>query len=398
MSKEHQEEHFTEFQGHTLLKHGVLDRYVKAWIQILKGLHEKLWIVDGFAGRGKDDAGNPGSPLLLARSAAQLREEGADVRLFAVEVRRDNYDALTKNLAEFDIDRGGPFPIAYLRHGLLVDHMGEAFRLIGEAPAFVFLDPFGAGGLSLNIVERTLALPKGEVFALFSYRAIHRHLSVLATDYTARARREAADQPGLFPDLDDEVLAEQLEHARKSDATLLPTKGAAQRILVELFGSLDDIRRILTLPVSAWANEVLRAYLGALERCGATHITRMAVFDDEQKGVYYLLHAAKNPKAALKMKESAHSAINKSRLPTSTKDCIRLSHAVRITEVVAAVRGRFEGQEVHWTDDQRSTESVQGYALSETPMFYDQAKELREALEPFAIKKKPLLFQFPPSH
>lgn len=245
MSKEHQEEHFTEFQGHTLLKHGVLDRYVKAWIQILKGVHEKLWIVDGFAGRGKDDVGNPGSPLLLARSAAQLREKGAEVQLFAVELRRDNYDTLVKNLAEFDIDRGGQFPIAYLRQGTLADHLEEAFRLIGDAPAFVFLDPFGAGGLSLSIMERTLALPKGEVFALFSYRAIHRHLSVLATDYSERARREAAKQPGLFPDLDEELLAQQLERAQKSDATLLPTKGAAQRILVELFGSLDDIRRIL---------------------------------------------------------------------------------------------------------------------------------------------------------
>ena len=39
------------------------------------------------------------------------------------------------------------------------------------------------------------------------------------------------------------------------------------------------------------------------------------MFDDEQKHAYWLIHDAKNAKAAVKMKEEAHSAINKSSLP-----------------------------------------------------------------------------------
>jgi hypothetical protein len=41
-----------------------------------------IWLVGGFAGKGKDDTGKPGSLLLLARNAA-AREHHADVKLFA---------------------------------------------------------------------------------------------------------------------------------------------------------------------------------------------------------------------------------------------------------------------------------------------------------------------------
>src|SRR5439155_12337053 len=154
MGKKHRKDHFSEFRGHTTLKHGVLDRYVKAWIQVLKRKHSSLWVIDGFAGKGKDDAGKPGSPLLLARSAAQLRETGADVYLLAIEPRREWYEALKTNLATFDAEAGGSCPVAYLRHGTLSSVQDEAFRMVGNAPLFLFLDPFGADGLELGIVGR----------------------------------------------------------------------------------------------------------------------------------------------------------------------------------------------------------------------------------------------------
>jgi three-Cys-motif partner protein len=390
LTKQHRDEHFSEFRGHTLLKHGVLDRYAKAWIQILKRSHSEIWIVDGFAGKGKDDIGNPGSPLLLVGSAAQLREEGAEVHVIAIEFRRDWYEALATNLADFDAEHGGRVPVVYLRQGTLAEHAPEAFRLIGQAPAFVYLDPFGADGLSLNIVRQTLALGKGEVFALFSHQAICRHLAVLAAEYHSdRARREVIEQPQLFPDLEAKWLTQELDRAERADASLLPTKEAAERILVELFGSSEEVERLLDLPERTWADEVLRAYLDALRRCGATHITRTAIYDEEQKCAYYLIHAAKSPRATLKMKEAVHSAISKSELPAKTKDRIRWSHAVRIEEVVREVLKMFAGREVGWTDP------VKGFALGETPMAVDQTQELKAALAPYVIERKPLRFRFP---
>jgi hypothetical protein len=396
LSKKHRDSHFTEFRGHTELKHGVLRRYIAPWLQILKKSHAKLWIIDGFAGKGKDNAGNPGSPLLLARSAAQLRVDGVDVRLLAIEPRRDWYQALKHNLASFDAEEGGAAPVAYIRHGTLSEVQDEAFGLVGDAPVFLFLDPFGADGLELAIVRRTLALPKGEVFALFSHQSVCRHLAVLATEPRAeRVRRIHSESLSLFPDLEADWLEQELTAATRSDAALLPTKQAAQRILEELFGTQSEADRILALSSTLWADEVTRAYLRALETCGATHITPLAIFDEEQRCSYYLVHAAKSYLARYKMKEAIAGATNKSDLPDASKRRIRWSHAARIDEIVATIVQRFAGEEVRWTSDGYSTGCVRVFALGETRMAYDQSKDLKVALDRYVIEKRPLRYRFP---
>ena len=396
MSREQRDSHFDAFEGHTLLKHGVLDRYVKAWLQILGSRYETLWIVDGFAGPGQDLEGNPGSPLLFARSAAELQRKGITVRLFAVEIRGDYFAELKRTLAPFDAEAGGADPVAFLRWGTLASHVEEAFRQIGRSPAFFFLDPFGADGLSLDVVRQALTLPKGEVFALFSPRAIYRHLSVLAAeDHVDRARRASSET--LFADIDQAWLADELKAAEESDSSLLPTQAAAERILVDLFGSKADVDRILAVPKAAWLTEVLQAYVRILRDSTATHMTPIAVFDEDQHQAYYLIHAAKHPKATVKMKEALQAAVNKSELPDRTKRVMRVAHAVPISRVLELVRDRFAGQDVFWTDKPKSEGTVQGYALAGTPMMCDQAAQLKAELgEHYVLERKPLRFRFPP--
>ena len=395
MGRKHQEEHFKEFEPHTVLKHGVLDRYATAWTQILKQKHGKLWIVDGFAGKGKDDAGNPGSPLLLAETADRLSGGPVEVRLIAVEPRRDWYADLKQNLAAFDAEAGGSRPVAYLRRGELAPLADDIFALIGDAPAFFFLDPFGADGLALSVVRRALAVPKGEVFALFSRDGVYRNLSVLAADRTGDTKRAYTQRPSLFPDLDAEWLAADVAEAERADAGLRPNKDAAERILGELFGSADAVRAILDLPRKLWVQEALSAYLNILKGCGATHRTAIAVMDEKQRCTYYLIHAAKSSQACFKMKEAVSSAISKSGLSGKTKHSLRLAHSARIGEVVAAVRARFAGQDVLWSEKGLSGECVRGFALRETTMFSSQAEELQTALQSYEIEQRPRRYRFP---
>ena len=176
----------------------------------------------------------------------------------------------------------------------------------------------------------------------------------------------------------------------------MPTKEAAQRILDELFGSRDEVQRILNLAPRLWADEVTRAYVRALERCGATHITLLAIFDEEQRCVYYLIHAAKIPLAAYKMKEAIAAATGKSDLPDETKDRIRWSHSARIDDVVAAVLGNFAGKEVRWQGKEK-TDCVKGFALSGTRMFCEQSTDLKNALDRYVIQDRPLRYRFPDS-
>ena len=224
MARKHRKEYFDDFYPHTLLKHGVLSRYVQAWTNILAQKHQRLWLVDGFAGRGKDSAGNPGSPLLLAIAAARLRPK-ADVQMVAIEQEREAFDALKANLAEFDADAGGPVPIAHLIHGSLNAVAARVFELIGDCPAFFFLDPFGPDGLTLDVVRRVLEKPKREVFALFSHIGVRRHLGALKKDNVRETLRFHAQ--GLFTDQEPDWVAEDVAAARDADANMAPNREAA---------------------------------------------------------------------------------------------------------------------------------------------------------------------------
>jgi three-Cys-motif partner protein len=393
--RKHRDDYFTQFRGHTELKHGVLYRYVVAWIQILKRSHTSLWLVDGFAGRGKDDTGKPGSPMLLAQTAAELREENADVTLIAIEERRDHYLALKQNLADFDIEGDPKVPVAYIRQGTLAANADEAFRLIGKAPAFFFLDPFGADGLSLDLVRRVLELPRGEVFALFSHLGVSRHLAVLSAERRAeRVRRRVASS--LFPDLEEEHLAAELAEAEQADTSLLPTQAAAARILRDLFGSGEAVEEMLGLSPGSRGRAVVQAYIQTLrDKCQATHITSLAVFDEEQEATYFLIHAAKNDQAKYKMKEAIRSAMSRSQLPEATKVRIRWLHTAPIDRIVQQVLERFAGQTVRWTEKGDPAHTVKGFALRETDLSQDQADSLKERLRPYVTDRKPMTLTFP---
>ena len=241
-------------------------------------------------------------------------------------------------------------PVAYLRQGTLAAHSEEVFRLVGGSPVFFFLDPFGADGLSLDLVRRVLDLPRGEVFALFSHLGVARHLAVLSAETRLeRVRRRVSES--LFPDLKDEELAAELADAEESDASLLPTQAAAARILTELFGTREAVDEMLMLSRGSRGRAVVQEYVRTLrDECHASHITSLAMFDEDQAATYYLIHAAKNDQARYKMKEAIRGAMSASDLPEATKARIRWLHSAPIEGVVQQVQARFAGQAVRWTD------------------------------------------------
>jgi three-Cys-motif partner protein len=394
MGRKHREEHFEEFAPHTLLKHGVLSRYAVIWTNILTQKHPRVWLVDGFAGRGKDEAGNPGSPLLLAIAAEKMRPK-ADVQLLAIEEDRKAFEALKANLAAFDADAGGMVPIAHLRHGTLSEVADEAFQLVGESPAFFFLDPFGPDGLSLDVVRQILAKPRREVFALFSQSGVLRHLGALTKDNTGETLRAHVKAPGLFTEHEPEWVAEALAAAEDADANLAPNREAAARILRELFGSDEKVWEIAALPRRRWGQEAVRAYLDVLESCGGHYKTAIAVLDERQRCAYYLVHAARDPLAALKMKEAAVSALRASDLPDKTKHSFRLLHSGHIPAVAAALKAHFGSQVVDWrTGKGEGPDCVRGWALRETALFPTQGDDLQDALKAIRVAGRKVRYDF----
>ena len=53
----------------TAVKHEILKKYLTPWTQILASGFDRIHYFDGFAGRGRYEDGEPGSPVLAMRAA-----------------------------------------------------------------------------------------------------------------------------------------------------------------------------------------------------------------------------------------------------------------------------------------------------------------------------------------
>ncbi len=57
-----------KLEPHTAAKHEILRQYLNAWFPILGSQHERVVFLDGFAGPGIYEDGEPGSPIIALRT------------------------------------------------------------------------------------------------------------------------------------------------------------------------------------------------------------------------------------------------------------------------------------------------------------------------------------------
>ena len=77
---------FGQRNPQAVLKHGVLTRYAHYFAgRAGSATGGRVAFVDGYAGEGRYEDGNPGSPLLLASQANRVESLGRDVKLAFVE-------------------------------------------------------------------------------------------------------------------------------------------------------------------------------------------------------------------------------------------------------------------------------------------------------------------------
>lgn len=222
--------HFDEFQDHTLLKHLILRKYVGAWAAKLRRMNDEVWFVDAFAGKGQDNKGNPGSPLIAAKIAEDT-EGVMRVLAFEKDTARCGY---LKEVMHPYIER----KIAYVRCGSLDERVDAVMDWLGHRPALFFLDPFGVEGLLLDLLPRLLKGPKNEVFALFADVGANRlHAVLMAEGRDPDAEEDAVRAtPSLFEDYMEEDALRVRAEAEKSRRALRATQEASEKILVSALG------------------------------------------------------------------------------------------------------------------------------------------------------------------
>jgi three-Cys-motif partner protein len=139
--------------------------------------------IDGFAGPGKYNRGEDGSPLIVLKAARDhTYPRKYELVCIFVESDLDRYQYLKSVLDE--LSPSLPNRIKWEAvHGKFNEHLTEALDLVkaqknNPAPAFVFIDPFGFSHTPFETVTKLLANSRCEVLVNFMYEEVNRFISL----------------------------------------------------------------------------------------------------------------------------------------------------------------------------------------------------------------------------
>lgn len=170
-----------EYKEHTKVKHEILSKYLGTWTKILGKFHN-LNIFDCFAGRGRFPDGVEGSPLIVIKTIAEIREkmrqpDGASC--IFIERNKNNFQNLQSEI-NIEIENspqkyGDWLNVKYSNNEFanvasrIIDKHGENL-----APSFFFIDPFGFSGVPFEVIKNILSIRRTEVFMTFMVRDVNR--------------------------------------------------------------------------------------------------------------------------------------------------------------------------------------------------------------------------------
>jgi three-Cys-motif partner protein len=162
---------FAEPKAVSLHKLDLFGKYLKPLTWKLGSGWRNIWIVDGFAGSGAYETGQPGSPRLAAVWAREeeVRRGYPLVRCINVERDPECFEQIERNLSPWK-------HLVTNLPGAFADRLDEILDQIGHDPAFFFLDPFGVNGIEMEVVEKILGRQsrKTEILLHFSDRSFKR--------------------------------------------------------------------------------------------------------------------------------------------------------------------------------------------------------------------------------
>lgn len=179
-------EHFESYRPQTLVKHTILKKYIAAYFQILKQTEDRIYYIDGFAGRGTYKSGDgliPGSPRHALELIAADPELAAKVRTIFIERDGELFAQLEATLRSFH----GEHPDVHEPELANGTFSAEMTRILDSwkadripiAPMFVFVDPCGVDGVDFAVVQRLLnSQRKCEVFLFFNIEGVRRILGL----------------------------------------------------------------------------------------------------------------------------------------------------------------------------------------------------------------------------
>lgn len=232
--------------AHTAAKHDLLRSYLGAWIAIFghSSAYRKANFIDGFAGPGIYEDGEPGSPIIALRTfldhASVDAIGGTTFNFMFNEADPERYAILKDQIKALRKERGFP-------SNLNVEVANRNFHDLGEeilkdlkqneilAPTFFFIDPFGYTDVPLDLIQRLLAFNACEMLIYFDFNSVNRfatagvvddHFEALfGTDEFKNAPASGAERHEYLRDLYERQLRDVGNFAHVRSFAMVPDHG-----------------------------------------------------------------------------------------------------------------------------------------------------------------------------
>lgn len=172
-----------ELAPHTRVKHDLLRGYLGAWFPILGKYNRRVVFLDGFAGPGVYEGGEPGSPTLALSTVLDhdYAENLSSTEFVFVFNEQDTsrYKSL-ENVIEQERLRRGDWPPnvkVVVENKDFTAVADEILTGLGDkslAPTFAFLDPFGYKDVPMELLRRLMSYSKSELFIYFDINSLNR--------------------------------------------------------------------------------------------------------------------------------------------------------------------------------------------------------------------------------
>jgi len=336
---------------HTLAKHAILERYLHAWFPILShqsaavgSTKNEVLFIDGFAGPGIYKRGEPGSPIIAMRAARKGARLPLAVRFLFIERDRQRFEVLrrevdkemavpSQNRRIVEMEQGDCGPILT---DVLAKHEAERLNF---GPALAFLDQFGYGAVSMELVSKIMQFGQCEVFSYIDYKNMNRWIGEQS----------------------------QAKHAAFDRA----------------FGG-SEWKECIDLPEKQRRSRLLELYIAGLKnKAKVKHVKEFLMFDANGAPLYWLVFCTNSLKGLEEMKKAMWTVDKTGDFRFSDRDgpgqLDLLDIAFSQEWLAKELRVRFAGRTVSVLD-------VKLYVLDETPC-YQFKKALEQLEDDEAIKR-----------
>jgi len=144
---------FKEKKEWSRIKDDILAWYLEPYITKILATRRPLLIVDCFAGKGKFDDGNDGSPLIILKNVTNTSSKYRNARILCAFIEKKYHEDLEANVAAYPIT--GMFPRVKVLQGTFEENIDNLIqKLDNNYNVFFYVDPYGHKSLDFSRFQR----------------------------------------------------------------------------------------------------------------------------------------------------------------------------------------------------------------------------------------------------